>query len=73
MLHSFDVVVANMLAPALVRLAPSITSAVKEDVEVNGVGGGGILALSGMRREQVPTRPKLLMLPCDFCGLVSAI
>ena len=47
---TFDVVVANMLAPALCRLAPAITCAVKEK---GSRGAGGILALSGMRRDQV--------------------
>lgn len=49
---TFDVVVANMLAPALCRLAPSITSGVAE-IGTKGKEAGGILALSGMKRDQV--------------------
>jgi ribosomal protein L11 methylase PrmA len=41
----FDLVVANMLPAALVRMAPTIVAAVR--------GDHGILALCGMRRDQV--------------------
>ena len=41
----FDLVVANMLPAALVRMAPTIASAVRED--------SGVVALCGLRRDQV--------------------
>jgi ribosomal protein L11 methylase PrmA len=54
MCTTFDVVVANMLASALARLASSITSAVKESKEGStALDARGLLVLCGLRRDQV--------------------